>query len=66
MARSRARLDRLLDGILGTIEALREQEERNERLLASQGEAAERSMRQLRLAAQLAGELAPTPVPCEA
>jgi len=58
-AESRARLDGLLDGILGAIDAIREQESLNEQCLLSRGAAARRGLRK----APVAAAVAPPPAP---
>ncbi len=63
-AEVRARLNGLLDGLLGIIEAIREQEERNEQCLLRRGAAAQQAARRARLNTYPPGEFSSRAVAC--
>jgi len=63
-AEARAKLNRLLDGILGTIEAIREQEEQNEAWLLRRGTAARQAVRRARLSAYPLEEFSASATAC--
>ncbi|HUT35613.1 MAG TPA: hypothetical protein VNE39_19140 [Planctomycetota bacterium] len=63
-AEVRARLNGLLDGLLGIIEAIREQEERNEARLCSRAAAARQAVHRARLSTYPPDELSSCAVAC--